>query len=268
MLTDASQLSLTALNWTGADAIQIDNGALEITGVNGTDVALGNAPASFVANNIVIDGGVLSDVTTGAALNANRGITLGGINSFGVIDSTSNGVSFYILGGVTGSGDLIKTGAGEVILAAANSYTGGTTVAAGVLQLQNSAALGSNAVGTVVAAGASLELNGTTSNGALTVTQPLTLNGAGASTLTTLSTVPASTVVSSPGALRSIGGNNTYSGAITLGSASQINSEVTGNTLTITGGITGAGFPLTIGWVRKHHVHHDRHLRDLSTYQE
>ena len=149
---------------------------------------------------------------------------------------------------------MVKTGAGEVILASADSYTGGTTVAAGILRLQNSNALGSNAASTSVAGGASLELDGTTAGGPLAIgAQALTLNGPGISTvvgtgLTTIigSTSTPGTVVSSSGALHSTGGNNSYAGAITLGSASQINSEVTGNTLTLTGGITGGGFPLTI----------------------
>ena len=218
------------LNWSGANAIQILDGVLQISG---TDNALGMAPASFVANNIVLDGGVLSDITTSASLNANRGITLGGANTFGAIDSTTSGVAFTILSAITGNGGLVKTGLGQVVLAGTDSYLGGTTVAAGVLRLQNSAALGSNAGSTLVFPGASLELDGTSPNGSLAIgAQALTLNGTG---------------VSGGGALHSTGGNNSSAGAITLGSATLINSEVTGNTLTLTGGITGGGFPLTVG---------------------
>ena len=50
-------------------------------------------------------------------MNANRGIVLGGVNNFGVIDSTTSGVSFTIPGAISGSGGLVKTGAGEVVLA-------------------------------------------------------------------------------------------------------------------------------------------------------
>ena len=234
----AGTLLLTAnnapgLNWTGAQAIQILNGA-QITGINGLDSALGVAPASLVSNNIVIDGGVLSDVTTGAALNANRGIVLGGANTFGIIDSTTSGVPFTILSPISGSGDLVKTGAGTVVLAGRIAYSGGTTVTAGVLRLQNSNALGNPAANsTLVYLGSSLELDGTTANGPLNIgAEALTLNGAG---------------ISNSGALHSTGGNNSYAGAITLGSATLINTEVTGNTLTLAGGITGGGFPLTIG---------------------
>ena len=60
----------------------------------------------------------------------------------------------------------------------------------------------------------------------------LTLNGTG---------------ISNGGALHSTGGNNSDAGAITLGSSTLINSEVAGNTLTLTGGIIGGGFALTIG---------------------
>src|SRR5205807_7171536 len=47
------------------------------------------------------------------------------------------------------------------------------------------------------------------------------------------------------GALRNISGNNTYGGAITLGSATRINSD--SGTLTLNSGIGGAGLNLIFG---------------------
>ena len=49
------------------------------------------------------------------------------------------------------------------------------------------------------------------------------------------------------GALRSLNGNNTVSGGITLGTATRVNSDTVGNTLTLSGGITGTGIGLTVG---------------------
>ena len=74
-----------SLNLTGADAIQILNGTLQINATNissstSADVALGFAPPTFVANNISIDGGVFSystSVNSNIYLNPNRGILLG-----------------------------------------------------------------------------------------------------------------------------------------------------------------------------------------------
>ena len=61
---------------------------------------------------------------------------------------------------ITGTGSLTQAGNGTLILNAANSYTGGTTVAAGTLQLGNAAANGTIGSGTYsLAAGTALYLN-------------------------------------------------------------------------------------------------------------
>jgi autotransporter-associated beta strand protein len=62
--------------------------------------------------------------------------------------------------------------------------------------------------------------------------EALTLNGSG---------------ISSGGALRNIGGTNTYSGPVTLGSASRINSDSGTLILNNAADITGATFGLTLG---------------------
>src|SRR6185503_8644344 len=60
--------------------------------------------------------------------------------------------------------------------------------------------------------------------------EALTLNGTG---------------VTTGGALRNISGANSWAGAVTLGSASRINSDA--GTLTLTGGIDNGTFLLTVG---------------------
>ena len=44
---------------------------------------------------------------------------------------------------IVGAGDVTKTGPGTVILTAANTYTGGTTISGGTLQLGNGGTTGS-----------------------------------------------------------------------------------------------------------------------------
>jgi len=60
-------------------------------------------------------------------------------------------------------------------LSGANTYTGTTTWARALLQIQNSAALGTAAGGTTVASDATLQV----SNGLLVAAEPLTINGMG-----------------------------------------------------------------------------------------
>src|SRR5205814_1031523 len=112
------------------------------------------------------------------------------------------------LSGVIGTttGTLTKDGAGTLTLSGVNSYTGATTVSAGVLNIQNNTALGTIAAGTSVTGGAALQLQGGITVGA----EALTLNGSG---------------IANDGALRNISGANSYAGDITLGSASRNNSD-------------------------------------------
>ena len=146
----------------------------------------------------------------------------------GVLTVGSNGQS-TLFGGViansNGAGGLTKTGAGLLTLTGANTYSGLTTVSAGSIVVDNAAALGSTAGGTVVGAGASLDIEGGVTVGA----EALTLNGAGVGNL---------------GALQNLTGVDTYNGAITLASNSRI--LAASGRLTVKS-VTGAGKTLAIG---------------------
>src|SRR4029079_3334128 len=109
------------------------------------------------------------------------------------------------------SGTVSKNGAGTLTMAASGTYTGGTTLSAGILDVQNSSALGTGAVAET--SGAVIQVDGSGLNIANAITN---LNGTG---------------ISNGGALINLANSNTWSGAITLGSASQINS--TSGTLTL-----------------------------------
>lgn len=148
-------------------------------------------------------------------------------------------------GGITETGGartLTKSGAGLLTLSGANSYTGLTTVSAGVLNIQNATSLGGVAGGTTVASGAVLQIQNNITVGA----EALSLSGEGIATVVTSLHGTGSTA---SGALRIISGNNTYGGAITLGAASRINSDTLATTLTLTGGITGTNLNLTVGGI-------------------
>jgi fibronectin-binding autotransporter adhesin len=172
-----------------------------------TEIRLG-AAQTWTANS--------GDLTFGGALNK---------NSNGLI--IDGGFNTTISGIVSSGGTLTKNGTGTLVLSGANTFTGATTVNAGALNLRHNTALGTTAGITTINSGGALELQNT-----ITVTgESLTLAGTG---------------VSAGGALRNIANNNTWTGAITLGTGgARINSD--SGTLTLSGGISGAALPLTIG---------------------
>src|SRR5262249_28439857 len=125
---------------------------------------------------VTINGGTL-DVTT--ISNPIFGLTLISGSIIGSTGFLSDGNSYDVQSGtvsaiLAGSSTAFnKTTTGTVTLSGANTWTGTTTVNAGVLNLQNGAALGTG--GTTVAAGAALQLQGN-----ITVdSEPLTLSGSG-----------------------------------------------------------------------------------------
>ena len=123
--------TLTGANtYTGGTTISA--GTLQV----GADANLGNA-----AGAITFAGGTLQYL---ASFASNRTITLnaGG----GTIDT--NGNIATLSGIIGGPGGLTKSGAGTLVLSNANTYSGGTTLAAGTLRLENNRALGTGALTT------------------------------------------------------------------------------------------------------------------------
>lgn len=135
---------------------------------------------------------------------------------------------------LAGSGTLAKNGAGVLYLSGANTYSGTTSVNAGILEIRSAGALGATNGGTTVSAGAALNIF--QGSGGITVAnEALTLNGVGIS--------------GADGALRNTGGNNAWNGAITVGSNARINADTTGSSgsLSIGGNITGGNNVLFLG---------------------
>ncbi|HEV2969531.1 MAG TPA: autotransporter-associated beta strand repeat-containing protein [Pirellulales bacterium] len=133
---------LTGSNYS-AGAITISGGALQF----GDDSTVG-----YVASNIVDGGTLIFDVPSGA--------------------TTYSGV-------ISGSGSLTKIGAGTLNLTNANTYTGGTTVSGGTLQLgDGSSNTGSVPDNIVVGGGATLATadSGTLVLGGLTLDSSATLD--------------------------------------------------------------------------------------------
>jgi autotransporter-associated beta strand protein len=203
----AEALTLSGTGVSNAGALRNISGANTYGGL----LSLG------AASRINSDAGNLTLSNAGTITGATFGLTVGGAGN-----TTINS----IIG--TTSGTLSKDGAGTLILTGANTFTGATSISAGILNIRHSNALGTTAGNTTVSSGTALELQGDISVGA----EALTLSGTG---------------VSNAGALRNISGANTYGGLLSLGAASRINSDAGTLTLSNAGTITGATFGLTVG---------------------
>jgi autotransporter-associated beta strand protein len=245
--SDASSYS-GILSGSGAVAKQ-GTGTLTFSGANtylGTTTV--NAGTLQLSNSLALQNSALDTSGAGVVtLSAVSAPTLGGLigstNLADVITGYGNvtaltlnpqsGASNSYLGVIANGADgmtFTKSGAGTQVLSGANTYTGVTTVSAGVLNIQNANALGTIDAGTSVTSGAALQIEG----GITTAAEALTLNGTG---------------VSADGALRNISGENTYAGLVTLGEATRINSDAGTLTLSNMGRIqaSGSGIGLTVG---------------------
>ena len=146
-----------------------------------------------VIGGLTFNGGSLQVTGTSFTTTA-RAVTLLGTGEIEVVAAAND---FILSDPITGAGSLIKTGAGTLTLAAANTFGGGVTLTAGNLNVQNNDALGAGVAtlnGVVLVAGvAVLTLANDITVGAATVdtqSNALTLSGdiGGAGTLTKFGT--------------------------------------------------------------------------------
>jgi autotransporter-associated beta strand protein len=203
---------------SGAGVVNLTAGTLALGAAN---VLSSTAAVSGSAGGSMSLGG---DLTIGS-LSGTAGVSLG--SSTLTVGRLNTSTTYS--GTMSGAGGLTKVGSGTFTLPAANTYTGTTTISAGALNIQNGSALGGTGAGTIVSAGAALQLQG-----GITVTgEPLTLSGSG---------------VASTGVLRNISGTNTYAGVISLAGSERVFIFSDAGLLTLnTGTITGAGLSLRTG---------------------
>jgi mucin-19 len=249
---------------SGSGAIALGGNSLSLTAAasgNFSGVISGSGGLSVEAGTQTLSG---TNTYTGAtAIDAGASLIIAGSGSLGggnyAGGITNNGVFQYassanqtLSGVISGSGSLDKEGTGTLVLTAANTYTGATTVDQGTLAITNPGALGTSAAGTTVNAGATLDLrnvigvaepialNGgtlATSTGTSSVTAPITITGtgAGASTFDVDGTqLTISNTISGTGALDKEG-----AGTLVLGAANTYTGETTVDQGTLA--ITNAG---------------------------
>ena len=145
-------LTLTGNN-SYSGGTTLDAGTLQISGAG----TLGATTGTLGVAGGILDLGATTQTTGGLTMTA-------GTIQNGTLDAASFGVQAGTISAILGgSGALTKTGAGTVILSGANTYSGGTTISAGTIEVANNTAFGSATVtlngGTVQAGAAGLSIS-------------------------------------------------------------------------------------------------------------
>ena len=199
--------SNAGLGASSATATVASNATLALSGTSL------NIPNNLTLNN---NATLLENNANGAnTLSGNIG--LNGTDTVNVSNATNDVLTFSgILSGTTVTFD--KIGVGTLILSGVNTFTGTTNINAGVINAENNAALGATSATVTIATNAALDLTGST----LSIANAMTLNGTG---------------ISNTGVIvdTSSGGNNTLSGALTLGSNVDLAVNNSNDTLTLSG---------------------------------
>ena len=156
-----------------AGPVQVQAGRLTLQGgaalADGVAVSLLNTVGAELA---LSDSETLGSLAGGGALGGNLAL---GVNT---LRTGGNGASSQYAGAISGSGALVKQGAGTLALTAASSYSGGTLVSQGVLAIDADNRLGSTS-GALTLAGGTLRADADLS---LAATRRLNV-GAGGGTL-------------------------------------------------------------------------------------
>lgn len=167
------------------------------------DGSLGKVPESFVANNVVLQGGVTlaNDSSADVVIDPNRGIAISGGSRLRSSGATR---SLTVESAISGSGGLtIVNDSGTVVLTGANTYSGGTTIQAGARLAIGDGGNTGSVVGNITNEGA-LTVNRSTDwtySGAIAGAGTLTKTGSGALQLSGASSYTGATTVTA-GSLR------------------------------------------------------------------
>ncbi|SNT10406.1 ELWxxDGT repeat protein, partial [Azospirillum sp. RU38E] len=248
-LTVATAASTTysgVIGGTGA-LIKAGLGTLTLSGNNTLTGGVTISSGTLVVNR---SGGALPNqgavsVAAGATLSFNFSDTVGAVSGAGTIilnaatltSTVASGQPVEFSGVIkdgTGNGSITKTGAGIWTLSGNNSYSGVTTVQAGVLVVAHDNALGNTSGSTTVGSGAGLWISA-----GLTVAENISITGNGVQ-------VTEGTKTYSSGAIRGYNPTNTtvsgstLTGTVTLTGSATLYTD-TGTSLTVANGIAQSG---------------------------
>ena len=225
-------------------------GSASVTTTAGTTIALGT---NTYTGGTTITGGTLQIGNGGTSGSITGDVTDNGTLAFDRSDSLT------FAGAISGTGAVSQIGTGTTILSAASTYTGATTVNAGILQ-GGAADVFSATSATTVNTGGTLDLGGfaqainnvslaggTLQNGALT--------GAVASTGGTISGLSGPASVTASAGTTTLLGTNAYTGATTVnggtvqGGAANVFSATSATAVNTGGTLDLGGFAQTINAV-------------------
>jgi len=171
------------LTQAGAGILMLSGASSNYTGtttINAGTIQIGHASALGSGGNITFGGGGLK-YGTGITIDLSSRIKNSG--SAILVDTNGQTVTWATNLETTNSGGLTKNGTGTLILTAANTNTGGTTVNAGTLQIGNNSNNNAAVQGTTTLSGGNLSYNYNGSNfavnGAITLTAEATISKLG-----------------------------------------------------------------------------------------
>jgi outer membrane autotransporter protein len=199
---------------------------------------IGAGTTILTADNTYTGGTTISAGTLQLGNGGFTGAILGDVENNGALTFNRSDVQTFA-GQITGSGAVNQIGAGTTILTANNTYTGGTTISAGTLQLGDGGATG-GIVGNVANNGA-LSFNrsdAVTFAGLISGSGTVNQNGSGATILTAQNTYGGPTNVNS-GVLRA-GAASTLSPNSAVNMAAAGTLDLNGYSQTVAG-VTNAG---------------------------
>lgn len=234
--------TLTVTGSVASDSVTVNAGRLVLSGANSmTQITVAGATLRLESNGAA--GGAGGQIrTTGSVIDYADGVTMAtpiqiASNTTRLQVTTGSAEQSGVIGQDVAGRPLEKTGAGELVLSGANSFTGDMTVTGGTLTLTGGAAL-ADSVDVILGSGATLgvaqtetiaSLAGSAANAALTLNNNVTLQVGGAVDTTFAGTIAGNATTQLV---------NAGSGRLTL----------TGNASGLTGGIAamGAGSEIAI----------------------
>ncbi|MBL7856590.1 MAG: autotransporter-associated beta strand repeat-containing protein, partial [Cyclobacteriaceae bacterium] len=211
-----------------AGTLNVNAGVFALGANNVTSVgAVSMNGTSITGSGILTLAGNVTNIAGGTQATISAPIALGGATrTFNVNDGAA--VPDLLLSGiVSGTGGILKAGAGSMNLAAVNTYSGSTTVSTGILRIASTGGAIPDGSALTIAAGSTFDLNGNDEAvGSIAGAGTITSSASGSMTLTT-------------------GGDNNntvFSGIIQNGSATLVSLVKNGSgTLTLSGANTFTG---------------------------